>query len=181
VNEITKDPIKQQEVDKKMKAYSVVFPEAKEIVSDDKLMETAKEVKLGDLSKAFSKVKINEVNTASDANGNSLGYIVVVTTKEGYNPPISLAIGYTNDGIVKGLEFITFNESKNVDKLKKEYKPQFIGATAKEFAFEAGSDVTQINAVSGATVSSKAILNAVNAGIGFLNEYAKDLGGGANE
>lgn len=180
VFEITKEPIAAQQKEKKVKAYTVLFADAKDFPIDEELSALTAEYDLESLNPSFNKAAIDEINKAIDANGNMLGYVVVVTTKEGYKPPMTLAIGYTKEHKLTGLEYIVFNENKNIDKIKTEYRNQYIGATAELFTFS-GTEGTQIDAVSGSTVSSTAILNAVNAGIGFLNEYSDELGGGAVE
>lgn len=172
VNEITRTPILQQRKAKAEKAYSVLFSDAEFA----ELKGAADDAQLEDIDASFSKVKIDKVVKASDTSGNQLGYIVEVTTKEGYKPPMTLAIGYTTDQRLTGLEYIKFSENKNVGTIQGEYTEQFIGATASRFSFD-GADGTKVDAVSGSTVSSKAILNAVNAGLGFINENSQRLGG----
>lgn len=179
VNEVTRAPIEQQKTDKANKAYSIFFADA-EFPRDEELTATAIAMDLGTLDPAFKKATINSVNQAVDKTGNLLGYIVVITTKEGYKPPMTLAIGYTTDHKISGIEYIKFSENKNVETVKGKYTKQYIGVAADKFAFEESADAVKVDAVSKSTVSSKAILNAVNAGIGFLNKYA-DLGGGAVE
>lgn len=171
VNEVTKGPIEAQQIQKKKEAYSVIFTEAKDIVLEDEMTVAAAEADLTALDSSYGKIKINEVNLAKDENGVVIGYVIVVTTKDGYNPPISLAIGYDLNKQTTGLEYLTFNESKNVDQLKNEYRTQYIGVVAENFSFESTDGAVQVNAVSGATVSSKAIITAVNAGIDYLNTY----------
>ncbi len=171
VNEVTKGPIEEQQLKKEMEAYSVIFTDAKNILTADELTTAAVEADLTTLDPSYSKIKIKDVKLAQDENGATIGYVIVLTTKDGYNPPISLAIGYDLNKKVTGLEYLVFNESKSVDQLKEEYRTQYIGVIAESFSFDGVDGTTKVNAVSGATVSSKAIITAINAGISYLNTY----------
>lgn len=184
VYEITKEPIAQQAMKKKLEAYQVVYQEASTLKEDAELMQLASEADLASLDATFKDATIDEVNQAFDANDNLIGYIVKVSTK-GYKDVISLVLGYSLDGTVKGLEIIAINDTAGLgDRVAlPDFKDQFINKSVDKFVSTktgAAAD-NEINAVSGATVSTDAVVNAVNAGIGFLTEYSADLGGGANE
>lgn len=172
VNEITKAPIEQQRKEKAEKAYSVLFADGQ----FEELDGAVDDARLDEIDDAFSKVSIDKVVRASDSSGNILGYIVEITTKEGYKPPMTLTIGYTTDQRLTGIVYIKFSENKNVGEIQGTFTEQFIGATADRFSFE-GNDGVRVDAVSGSTMSSKAILHAVNAGIAFINENMQSLGG----
>lgn len=172
VNEITKAPREQQTREKAEKAYSELFADA----SFAELDGAADNVRPEEIDASFSKVSIDKVVRASDTSGNIMGYIVQVTTKEGYKPPMTLVIGYTKDQRLTGLKYIKFNENKNVGTVQGTFTEQFVGATAERFSFD-GKEGVKVDAVSGSTMSSKAILNAVNAGIAFINENMESLGG----
>ncbi|NLZ83028.1 MAG: FMN-binding protein, partial [Clostridiales bacterium] len=60
---------------------------------------------------------------------------------------------------------------------------QFVNKTADKFVTSktgATAD-NEINAITGATMSTNGVVDGVNAAISFLNEYAGNIGGGANE
>lgn len=184
VYEITKEPIAQQAMNKKLEAYQVVYQEASTLKEDAELMQLASEVDLSSLDATFKDSIIDEVNQAYDANDNLIGYIVKVSTK-GYKDVITLVLGYSLDGTVKGLEIIAINDTAGLgDRVAlPEFKDQFINKNVDQFvSTKTGATAdNEVNAVSGATVSTNAVVHAVNAGIGFLTEYSAELGGGANE
>ncbi len=169
-NEVTKGPIAAKQLEKKQEAYSKVYTAAMEIIPDNELTQAAAAADLSLIDASYRKVKIDEIGKAADSNGNTIGYIIAVTTKGGYNPPISMVIGYSLEKEITGFEYLTFNESKSVDVLKNEYRTQYIGKTGEHFSFDEGAG-TKVDAISGATISSNGIIDAVNAGIGYLNEY----------
>lgn len=176
VYEITRDPIEKRKMEEKLKAYQAVFTEADVLTEDEELLLAAADI--------GGKTAIDEVNKVFDKNGNFIGYIMVITTKEGYNPPITIAMGYGKSGIT-GMEFLELNETPGFGSRasEPEFKDQFQGKNAKQFNLvksgATGDD--QINAISGATITSNAVINAVNIGINFLTEHAAELGGGVNE
>ena len=176
VYEITRDPIEKRKMEEKLKAYQTVFVEADVLEEDEELMNVAAELD--------GRTTIEEVNRVYNKNGDMIGYVVVISTKEGYNPPITIAMGYSEKGIT-GMEFLELNETPGFGSRasEPEFKDQFNGRNVDQFTVvkSGASGDEQINAVSAATISSNAIVNAVNVGISFLSEYATDLGGGVNE
>ena len=60
------------------------------------------------------------------------------------------------------------------------FKDQFLNKNVTEFVITktGAASEDQIDAISGATITSKAVTNAINAGISALTQYAADLGGG---
>jgi electron transport complex protein RnfG len=187
VYEITKEPIAVQKAEKTLEAYQRAYPEAVRFEEDEKLLQLAQETDLTTLDAAYKGTSIKEINKAFDENGNEIGYLIKVLTKNGYNKstPMELAIAYAKDGTVKGIDLITIKETVNLGMLaaEPEFKDQFSGKQVEQFELVKGdaSGNEKIDAISGATITSRAVTNAVNAGIGFLKEYATDLGGGANE
>ncbi len=187
VYEITKEPIAVQQAEKTLEAYQRAYPEAASFEKDEQLMQLAEETDLQTLDKSYQGTSIKEINKAYDKSGTVIGYLVKVVTKKGYNKstPMELAIAYANDGTVKGIDLITIKETVNLGMLaaEPEFKDQFSGKQVEQFELVKGgaSGDNQVDAIGGATITSRAVTNAVNAGIGFIKEFATDLGGGANE
>jgi len=184
VYEITKAPIKVQQEEAKLEAYQKVFSDANSLVVDEDLQQTADGIDLISLDPTFKNITIDEINKALDSSNNLIGYIVVVTTPEGYGGDIQLAIGYRTDGSVTGMEVLKMSETADLGTKSNEpeFKNQFKGKKVDQFAYtkDGATEDNQIDAISGATITTKAVVNAVNAGIGFIKEYA-DLGGAVNE
>lgn len=184
VYEITKDPIKAQEDAKKNAGYQVVYSDAKELATDDALVELAAEIDLSTLNADYAGVTIDDVIQALDGNGNKIGYIIKSNTR-GYASTISVAIGYSLDGVVQGIELLAINDTPGfgMELANPEFKDRFSGVKTGHFELTKGSasNDNDIDVYSGSTVSTTAVVKAVNAGIGFLNENAEGLGGAANE
>lgn len=185
VYEITKGPIEEQKMKVKLEAYQAIYKDAATLEEDIALMEAAENIKLSDYDTNFANVTVSEVNKAFDANGNHIGYIVVVTTMEGYGGEISMAFGYTLEGKTTGLAMLTINETVGLGAKasEDEFRNQFANKQVTEFSYtkNGASAENEINAISGATITTNAVVNAMNGGIYFLNNTAAELGGSGLE
>lgn len=181
VNELTKDRIALLEAQAKAEAYREVFPEAEVIVE-----ASENEILAGTLNEAerilaqggFSNVTLDEVCLVEDALGNHIGYVASVTLKA-YDV-MTLTFGYTTDGVCTGLAFLTIQETPGMGMKADEpaFKEQFSGKVADSLvAVKSGAGDGEINAISGATITTNGVLKGVNAGICFINELQDRLGG----
>ena len=175
VYEVTKKPIANQQEKAKQEAYKGVFEDADSFevcveAEDADLAEALKE-------QGFEAQKINEIMEAKDASGETLGYAVNVTTSEGYGGDITFSMGVQLDGTLNGISILSISETAGLgmNATKDEFKNQFSDKNAEAFEVtKAGaSDENEINAISGATITSKAVTGGVNAGICAFN-YVKE-------
>lgn len=181
VNELTKDRIALLEAQAKAEAYREVFPEAEKIVeaSEHEILAAAfleAEDILAD--GGFSNVTLDEVCLVEDAAGNHIGYVASVTLKA-YDV-MTLTFGYTTDGVCTGLEFLTIQETPGMGMKADEpaFKEQFAGKAAESLvSVKSGAGDGEINAISGATITTNGVLKGVNAGICFIKELQNRLGG----
>lgn len=185
VYEITKAPIAQQEIAKKQKANQAVFTEAVSFQADKELMNKASGIDLSTLNADYKGVTIDEIDQAFDKNNKAIGYDITLTTTNCYKDSITIVIGYSKEGVIKGVNITSISETAGLGMKAAEpdFYGQFVGKKAKQFEVTrtgAKSD-DQIDAISGATITSRGVTYAVNAGIGFVQKYATDLGGGQNE
>lgn len=185
VYEITKDPIKAQENAKKLEGYQVAFSEAEKIETDEDLTLQLENINLTDLDATYAGVTIDEINKAYDGSDQMIGYILKVSTTKGYKDVISVAIGYSLDGTVKGFEILSINETAGLgmNANQPEFKNKFSNKKVEQFVTtKTGATAdNEIDIISGATITTDAIVYAVNAGIGYLQEFSTELGGGSNE
>lgn len=182
VYEVTKAPIAEQKALKKEKANKAVFTDANSFELDEELMTLASEIDLSTLSPDYNGITIDEVSKALDSAGELLGYDIAVTTTQSYDSSLTLVFGYSKDGTIKGIEYISLTETAGLGMKAKDaqFKDQFLNKNVAKFTVTktgAAAD-DQIDAISGATITSRAVSNAINAGISFITENAKELGGG---
>jgi Na+-translocating ferredoxin:NAD+ oxidoreductase subunit G len=177
VHEITLPAIKAQNLQAKLDAYRTVFPGATDFLEDDTLTLQTKDAAKVLEPKGYTNIAIDEALIAADESGNKLGYVVVVTTQEGYGGAITLSLGYAKDGTVKGMEILTMNETAGLGAKAtgKDFKSQFTDKKVQEFAYTktgAKSD-NEIDALSGATITTRAVVNAVDAGLCFITDLVE--------
>lgn len=175
VYQVTKNPIANQQEKAKQEAYKAVFEDAdsfEECIgeNDTELADALKE-------QGFEAQKINEVMEAKDASGETLGYAINVTTSEGYGGDITFSMGIQLDGTLNGISILSISETAGLgmNATKDEFKNQFCDKNAEAFEVtkSGASSDNEINAISGATITSKAVTGGVNAGICAFN-YVKE-------
>ena len=165
VQDITAGPIATQQEKSKEEAYKAVFEDADtfEVYSaDDGLITT-----LAD--NGFTAQTIDEIMVAQDSSGETLGYAFTVTDSEGYGGDIQFAMGVQNDGTLNGISILSISETAGLGMKANtdSFKDQFKDKKVEKFSYTktgATSD-DQIDAISGATITTNAMTNGVNAGL----------------
>ena len=159
VYKITEGPIAEAALRKEMEAYKVVFENAdtfKEVTVDAAAAEKV-------MTDGGYPDTIDKAFEAVDASGNSLGYVIQLTTKDGYAGGIVMVVGVTNDGIVNGYSVTSHSETSGLG--TKAFDAEYI-ANYQGISVDSVSDVATI---SGATLTSKAVKNGINAAIAYIN------------
>ncbi len=177
VHEITLAPIQAAQAAAATATYQEVYPDAvsfEELADLEAVTAAATEELAG---KGFGKVSVDDAKLAKDASGNTIGYLITTTSKEGYKGDIQVATGITTEGNITGIGFLSIDETPGLGMKAKEpaFKDQFSGKPAATFTVSktgATSD-DQVNAISGATFSSNATTNAVNAAVYFAENCIK--------
>lgn len=171
VNEITKEPIAAANKAAQDAAYKEVFEEAVSFEDNaDFTTEKAAEI-IADSD--YTSDEIIGVANALDDSGNVIGYVINVTSHEGSQADITFSVGIQNDGTINGYSITSISETPGLGMLVNEddFKEQFNDKSAEAFTVvksEPSSD-TEIEAVTGATISSRAITNGVNACLVYFN------------
>lgn len=187
VYEVTLPAIEERRLQAKLNAYKTVFAEATDFTEDETLSQLALEAPQKVFEgKGYKNIAVDEIRVAKDSDGNKLGYVVMATTQEGYGGAITVLVGYTMDGIVNGIEILTINETAGLGAkaAEKSFKDQYANKQVKEFVYTktGASADNEIDAISGATITTSAVTGAVNAGIAFITDLADTtIGGGQNE
>ena len=175
VYSITKDPIAASKAATETNSFREVFSNA------DSFEEIEGQTPDSGWNKDYSGVVLDKALLAKDSAGTVLGYVLVLTSKEGYGGDISFSMGIDKDGTVNGISILSISETAGLGmNAEKILKPQFAGKKVPNFSVTktpATSD-NQIDAISGATITSKAVTNAVNAGLYY---FQTTLGGGTYE
>lgn len=165
VYEITKEPIAQAQDAAKKEAWQQVFPEA----SADDFKETDVDTKAADKAVKDLGVKAT-IDEVCEVQGGEAGYIVTATDKEGYGGDIKITVGIKNDGTVSGISILSISETAGLGMRATEpaFYKQYEGKQTDRFVVSKdGGDGEPIDALSGATITSRAVTGAVNAALGY--------------
>ena len=174
VYQVTKAPIAYQEQLAQTKANQEVFPDADSFAEAD--LDTAQVKKILEGDAAYAKVDIDSVKIAKDASGKAIGYVLQISSG-GYADDIVFTMGLTNDGTLNGISLISISETPGLGmNAQKVLVPQFrsvqVGDLFEVTKTKKASD-NQIEAISGATITSKAVTNGVNAGVLYFQKVLK--------
>lgn len=179
VYEITKEPIALAKEKAKNEAYQAVMQEADafEAYADFDAESAGKALS----DAGISGCSVDEVVVAKSGS-EEVGYVVTTTTSEGYGGDIQISVGVASDGTVTGMEILSIGETAglgmNAD--TPEFKAQYAGKSVESFVVTktGASADNEIDAISGATITTNAVTNAVNSAIVYFNNV---LGGSVNE
>ncbi len=174
---ITKEPIALVNYEKTQKAYQQVFADAASFEAYEGFDETA----ANDLitGQSFAD-EIEDVQVAKDASGNAIGYVITVTAKDASQSTITFSVGIQNDGTVNGYSITDIAETPGLGMKAQEeaFYSQFEGKNVDSFTVvkQTPASDSEIESISGSTITSRAMANGVNACIVYFQNV---LAGGA--
>lgn len=167
VNDITAGPIAQQEAKAKEEAYKAVFADADSFEAVMSGEDGNLEAYLDE--NGYGAQNIDEVMVAKDSSGNEIGYAFTVTTTEGYGGDIQFAMGILDDGTLNGISILSIGETAGLGMRANtdDFKNQFKDKNVEKFTYTKTGAVSddEIDALSGATITTNAMTNGVNAGL----------------
>ncbi|MBS7303423.1 MAG: RnfABCDGE type electron transport complex subunit G [Lachnospiraceae bacterium] len=176
VYQITKEPIAQAEEKAAMEAYKEVFADASDFT------ETEVSAKSVLAEGGYGATDIDKVLEAKGTDGTLLGYVLVITNHEGYGGDIQFTLGISADGTTNGISILSISETPGLGmEAENVLKPQFAGKNVEQFIYTKTGAVSeeQIDAISGATITTNAVTNGVNAGLYYFRTVLE--GGMADE
>lgn len=177
VYQVTKEPIARQEALKLEQACREVFADAASFADADFDPQEADRILT---ENGFPSQDIEACQTALDGSGQTAGYVLTVNTHEGYGGDIRFTMGIRSDGTLNGISLLEISETPGLGMRAGEVLvPQFAGRKAQAFAYVKGGGAAaedEIDAISGATITTNAVTDGVNAGLCY---FAQALEGGA--
>jgi len=174
--EITKEPIAKSQIAAKQEAYRLVMPDAEEfqVYEDFDEQEAISILQAGDLSENT----IEEVVTAMQA-GEALGYVITTTNGNAYGGDITVSVGIALDGTVTGIQFLSISETAGLgmNAARPDFYEQFNDQQVERFVVTktGASGDGEIDALSGATITSNAVVGNVNAALAYFQEVLKGV------
>mgnify|MGYP001106896036 FL=1 len=167
VQDITAKPVAEQQQKAKEEAYKAVFADADTFETIATEEDADLEAYLDE--NGYGAQNIDEVMLARDSSGAEIGYAFTVTTSEGYGGDIQFAMGVRDDGTLNGISILSISETAGLGMraTTDDFKNQFRDKKVEKFAYtkNGASADNQIDALSGATITTNAMTNGVNAGL----------------
>ncbi len=177
---ITRDTIEDQQRLANTASYKAVCPQADHFESVTAIDHAIEDMDGAVYGTSFGRAYIREAVAGVDEAGGVVGYAIRVTSGDGFDGDITLVVGVDPEGVVNGIAFTELNETPGMGMRCAEpaFKDQFNGRNVKTFrlnkAGASDNSADGIDAVSGASISSSAVVNAVNAGLDFFHSVIKE-------
>lgn len=166
LNEQTKDIIAKQQEDANNLARQEVLPKGKEFKQLD-------QNKFKDATEGTNL--ITEVYEGIDGS-NVVGY-TIKTTISGYSGPVVVMTGIGQEGKIEGVKVVSNTETPGLgaNATNPEFQGQYAGKTSEEelTVVKVPPTGNQIQALTGATITSKAVTDSVNDAVVFYNNLSK--------
>lgn len=150
VYEFTKDPIALSNLNKKLDAIKLVVPGFNNDPNEEMYKLPTGE---GDSLEIYPAKKDNEI----------VGYAVNTYTKKGFSGNISLMAGFKPDGTIITISILDQKETPGLGTKMTEskFKDQFNEKNPSQFKLKVKKDGGPVDAISAATISSRAFCDAV--------------------
>ncbi|MCR5207320.1 MAG: RnfABCDGE type electron transport complex subunit G [Eubacterium sp.] len=174
LNQVTMEPIAKAEEAARQESYMKVYSDADEI-SDLEGFDAASFVP----EDKEANVKINAVLEAKKG-GEKIGYVIDASSPNGYGGDVQIALGITNEGEITDFTVISAASETpglGAKSTEEDFQKQFSGLSALvpvDFS-KTGADRSknEYDAISGATITSTAVKQAVNEAIAYYNNNLK--------
>ena len=171
-NNITKDKIK---IAEEMASSGPAVAQA--VIPGSASFELVEDKELIDKIKSENE-KFIELRVCKDNSGKELGYgIRTLSTVPGYGGDVEIFLGISPDGKILGMKVVAHSETAGLGTkmLEPKFQNQFLNRESSKEIKVAKSNPKEdeIQAISGATRSSKSITSAVNNAMNIFNQYLK--------
>jgi len=145
VHKVTLEPIKQGDIEAKKRSLQAVLPKF-----NNNPMEENK--------------TIDGIVFYIAKNGNNVvGYAAETFSDKAYSGTIKIMVGFLPDGTIYKTNVLEQKETPGLgSKIKTEWNEQFNNKNPKEFKVMVKKDGGSVDAISGATISSRAYCDAIN-------------------
>ncbi len=170
VYELTKEPIAKAKLQKKLSAIKGVLPDFD-----------------NDPSAAMRKVVIDEklaleIYPATKA-GKPVGTAIKTFSKNGYGGLVWLMVGFTSAGEIYKIKVLEHQETPGLGTkmATPNFKGQFDGKSPQDFKLQVKKDGGDVDAITAATISSRAFCDAVQRAYNELKKEGGKKEGGKNE
>ncbi len=156
-NMVTAQKIAQNAIEKENASRMVVLPTA------------------GDFSEVTTLESDITYCTGLTKDGEVIGYVFTSGAK-GYGGTVGVMVGVDKDGVITGIEILSHSETPGLgaNATGEAFKSRFSGKSGELTVDKNSNDGQNIQAITAATITSKAVVGAVNAA---LTEFETIKGG----
>jgi electron transport complex protein RnfG len=174
VNTSTRDQIAFNRIETELKMVREVMP----LEYDNELVTDLKEINDNGFFKSNTPVNIYLARSGEDV----IGLVFMPVMASGYNGFIELAIGLDTDGVITGVRVNKHKETEgygshihqdNSDWINGFINKSINNTERKDWAVE--SDGGSFDQISGATISPRGVINAVEKTLDYYDIYKEDL------
>lgn len=164
VYDYTKEPIAQQRRLAKLKAIEAVLPE-----HDNQPDQDTQEFDVGG-----DRTRIVYLGLAG---GKVIGLAFEIKSLEGYGGEIVAMLGIDPNGAISGVEIVKLAETPGLGAkiANPDFRSQFLGKSLRNTRFMLKKDGGDIDQVTGATISPRAIVNALKEGLEFFDAHRSEI------
>ena len=169
VEQVTRAPIAEQRRQEMLRALQSVLPAFDNAPDSDTVELILGQDKRGrDLVRTFYRGR---------SQGELSGIAFKVTAPDGYSGNIDIMLGIRPDGTVQGIEILTHNETPGLgDKIElPSFRAQFAGKNLDSADWRVRKDGGEFDQLTGATISPRAIVGAVRAGLEFYRDKRAEI------
>ena len=175
VYDITKAPIERATIEANNRTYKEVLSTAAEFSevegSAEKIAVLTESGELEGLG--YGSVAIESVLEGKDESGAVTGHVINSLSNNSYGGAVKISVGFDADGSITGVGIREINDTPGLGLKAKEagFRDQYVGKNADSLTVTktGASADNEIDAISGATVTSNAETNAVNAALFYLH------------
>lgn len=109
-----------------------------------------------------------------------MGYAFEMTATEGYGGDISLMVGVGIDNTILGIDIVKHAETPGLGAKadEEQFKSEFAGEVAVDLVvvkYDPSENDGEISSISGATITSRSVTNAVNVAIDYYDTYLAEV------
>ena len=167
IYQVTKNTIAEAEAAERLESFRSVFP-------GDAAFVPMEEDLLNRWNEAHPGAELLQGYRAEESGGKLSGVVLSVVSHNGYGGDVVLSIGVYENGSISGVKVTSMSETSGLGAncQKEEWISQFAGKDALPIGFVKNGNPgeSEIDAISGATVTTKAVLEAVNQGLAFAQD-----------
>ena len=173
VYDITKGPIEQATIAANNKTYQQVLSAASSFADVEGSETAVADLNASGALASFGGVAVESVLEGTDASGAVVGYVINSLSNDSYGGAVKVSVGLDADGVITGVGIREINDTPGLGLKAKEpdFLNQYTGKQVDSLVVTktgASSD-NEIDSISGATITSSAVTNAVNAALYYLH------------